>query len=71
LKRFPFLFVVVRVTHILRDYAAGRMATASLPPVDSAMIKRTVLGATAVAVLKGTIWGNAIALSQAAGACRV
>ena len=42
-------------------------ATEKYDPIDSSFIKRTIVGGTAASVLKGLIWGNAVAISQSLG----
>jgi hypothetical protein len=43
-------------------------AEEKLAPVGAGFINRTIVGGTAAALLKGAVWGNAVALSQALGA---
>lgn len=48
------------------------MAAASdkLAVVNTAFLDRTILGTGAANFLKGTIWGGAVSVSQAVGACQ-
>jgi hypothetical protein len=41
---------------------------AKLPAVNTAYLDRTILGAGVAHFLKGTVWGSAVAVSQAVGA---
>lgn len=42
-------------------------ATEKFDPIDSSFIKRTIVGGTAASILKGIVWGNAVAISQSFG----
>lgn len=42
-------------------------AEEKLPAVDTKFIDRTLIGGGAATAIKGLIWGNAVAISQAIG----
>ena len=50
--------------------AASTTHAEPLAVIDTSFISRTILGTAGINVLRGVIWGNVAALSQALGAPR-